>query len=251
MTPAVFPDWQQYAMGRGVGTPLAPPSRPLAELVTAATEAGWLRDGQEEAERAMRACRVLGAFRGAGLSDMQERAVLVNLIAAAQDDARSWTKRLVDGLRAPVAAAGGLLSRWFRGMVSALVPRHYAASMVLVGSLSLAPADKVAARDLINDQGGYLARWRTQIRTGQHVLGPASVARSAQYGSSIWQVAHNVRLAEAVRDGFAEARRVLGGSNHCETCKREAKRGWVPIATVLPLGDAECQSSCRCRLSFR
>lgn len=55
-------------------------------------------------------------------------------------------------------------------------------------------------------------------------------------------------------DGTLFARRVLGDglvSESCEGCRREEKRGWVPVESVARIGSLECFVNCNCHIEYK
>jgi len=65
---------------------------------------------------------------------------------------------------------------------------------------------------------------------------------------SYWGVKHIL----AIRDGYTEARRVLGLAEHCLECVIMAGQGWKPIQEITPIGErCSCRSNCKCSIKYR
>jgi len=76
------------------------------------------------------------------------------------------------------------------------------------------------------------------------------------YGQGLAPAFENQRTAAAKRLGYSEALRVLSFSEHCQSgrrpgCVELADLGWVPISTLVPIGDAECLTNCMCHVDYR
>lgn len=90
------------------------------------------------------------------------------------------------------------------------------------------------------------------LRPGGRLLSIAGLK-----GAAIMSIYENRRLAEALRAGYTETRRVLGVAEHCDRskdrpgCVELAARGWIPIWQMIPIGGATCRSNCKCHLEFR
>lgn len=93
---------------------------------------------------------------------------------------------------------------------------------------------------------------------GVQPLDGSAMNRAGMYGdwgNAFWQ---NLLLEQAIQTGKKEAKRVLGDNeNHChddgerQGCVELSEMGWLPIAQVVPLGDAVCYSRCHCRIIYR
>lgn len=75
-------------------------------------------------------------------------------------------------------------------------------------------------------------------------------------GGAVRTLFENWRVEQAKREGYDEARRFLSPAEHCEEtelpgCIEEAKKGWMPIKDLVPLGGCTCRSNCKCYVKFR
>jgi hypothetical protein len=199
--------------------------------------AGILRDN-------LRRARLWDAFKENRLNLGQARRAIRLIVDDLRDDLRPITETLV---------RGGSLNRWFSRMVRALVPANIAASLAILGTPEPAPADIDSIRSQVNKQGGFLAGFYQKIRVGAELLGPKTVAHAEMFAGSPWLSAEEVRREKMARDGYSEERRILGADDgkNCLTCPEQAGLGWVPIGTLLPIGQSECRSNCRCHFVFR
>jgi hypothetical protein len=114
----------------------------------------------------------------------------------------------------------------------------------------LATADRLAA-----EQGAFLDRFEADARAER--MTPAQfAARAEQYAGAAWGPNLNARRAKVLRSGkYREERRVhakpMGAHEPCATCEAESAKGWQPVGSLLPLGDAECRGNCDCFYEFK
>jgi hypothetical protein len=95
-------------------------------------------------------------------------------------------------------------------MLGSIVPRHFAATIGLLGTPDLAPLDRDSLRGRVNTQIGYLEGFKEAVRTGQQVLDGRAVARAQSYANAAYGTAHGVMRDEAIRDGYAFEKNILG-----------------------------------------
>jgi hypothetical protein len=104
----------------------------------------------------------------------------------------------------------------------------------------------------------FFDRFADDLERGTASLDGRSVVRSGMYGEAgngLWQ---NIILEQKQKDGFDEAKRVLGDNeNHCEDsddrsgCIELALQGWIPIQSMTPIGNATCLTNCHCAIEYR
>lgn len=218
---------------------------PSAFLATSSIgNVGRLADeGKDLFLDAARAQRVYEAARDRRLEPVQSRGIVLRLI----DDAKGLVRSVTESLVARTVRLG----TWFRAMRDALLPRHFAAGFAALNHAEPPPADLEAIADLSRGQLGYLERFQSQIATAVHILGDATPARAELYSAAIWSISQNVVIGKATRDGYREAKRVLGAYDSCFGCLHEAARGWHDIQTVVEIGDTECMMRCKCHWELR
>jgi hypothetical protein len=83
-------------------------------------------------------------------------------------------------------------------------------------------------------------------------------ARASLYAGSIYTTFQSAARQAHASAGFTHARRVLdSAAEHCEGhmgvpgCPELARRGWVEIDKLVPIGDASCRASCRCEVEYQ
>lgn len=144
--------------------------------------------------------------------------------------ADEWAQRMAgissaSALVAGAVAAGG----WARlGVVADDIEAHLASELVYLDLF----ADDVANGRVPRD--GRFAR------------------RAMLYAAAGWGFYMLLRGREAGRRGYGEERNILDpGAEHCQGCVAETDRGWVPLGSLVPIGDRQCRSGCRCSMEYR
>lgn len=172
---------------------------------------------------------------------------------------------------------GDLLTRSLSSAVRRHVGRFFdraktfVREAIVAGAMALAGPGGLTADDLdeVDRQAQVQVAFLDQFRRDVEARGPAELsepaagpvegamsaaemaARAEMYGSSAWQGAMHVNRRGVINDGKAvrERRfhRLPNPEGHaCKTCLEQSGLGWVPVGTLLPIGDAECLTNCDC-----
>jgi hypothetical protein len=102
-----------------------------------------------------------------------------------------------------------------------------------------------------------LDNFAEQIHSGTQPLNAFAMTRAGMYARAGNGMMQNIELINGEAHGYTEGMRVLGVSeDHCYDsdrpgCIEQAARGWVPIRSVVPIGECTCYGNCLCRLRFR
>jgi hypothetical protein len=225
------------------GRPTASP----ANALKASQDNHWIGEGLDLLKGELKASRLEGAFGSGKMTAGQTRRLLLRLVASGRQELGAITQAFVGSLTTGLASLGG----WFKKMLGSIIPRHFAATIGLLGTPDLAPLDRDSLRGRVNTQIGYLEGFKEAVRTGQQILDGRAVARAQQYANAAYGTAQGVRRDESIRDGFAFERRILGEVlRHCRSCPELASRGWVPIGTLPAIGETPCGPLCHCHFTF-
>lgn len=103
----------------------------------------------------------------------------------------------------------------------------------------------------IRDQYAFLDHFATEIMTGDQRLDGTLTNRAVMYVEAGRTGYENEREAIERAAGYAEERSVRHVSDSCEGCVREEARGWVAIGELVPIGDRNCLTRCRCTIERR
>jgi hypothetical protein len=59
-------------------------------------------------------------------------------------------------------------------------------------------------------------------------------------------------LGDRARErGLTSERNILAIADNCTGCVVETGRGWVPIGSLVPIGERDCLSNCLCTYEYR
>jgi len=103
----------------------------------------------------------------------------------------------------------------------------------------------------IRDQYAFLDNFATEVMTGDQKLDGTLANRAIMYVEAARQGYENEREAVERAAGYAEEKSARHASDSCEGCVREEARGWVAIGELVPIGDRNCLTRCRCTIERR
>ncbi|GCE49190.1 hypothetical protein EI42_06007 [Thermosporothrix hazakensis] len=144
------------------------------------------------------------------------------------------------------------LAQWQVGMLSILKPLHVAMAMIgNGGAKNMSPADYGFVGNLLKEQYLFLRGFVKDIKTGKQALDGTLLARSALYTQAA-RGSHEAMRERVARIGGARLQRsILGIADHCTGCLQEARKGWQPIGSLIPIGQRQCKSHCRCTMQYK
>lgn len=153
--------------------------------------------------------------------------------------------------------------------------RQFVRESIIAGALALGGPGGLGADDLVeadrhaDAQVAFLDRFEVEAgyRTPDELAAPGTqapqpmsaaqfVARAEQYGGAVWPAALEIERRGVIRSGRAKQerrfhRRPTAQDHPCATCAAESAKGWVPVGTLLPIGDSECLGiMCDCYFSY-
>jgi hypothetical protein len=188
-----------------------------------------------------------GRYRNAGgryVTQASVRDAVDDMLDAATARMQALARRL---------QAGTLhLASWQRQMAAEIKAAHLDAAIIAHGGRpAMTKSDYGWAGRRIRDQYGYLRAFARQAASGEQPLTDQLVARAALYGQAGRATYEAMRQRDDRARGFDEERNVLGAADHCPDCVGASARGWVPIGTLIPIGQRVCRVNCRCRMERR
>lgn len=181
---------------------------------------------------------------GRYLSAKEVRGAVDAIIDAQTVKMRALAEQLVAGQLA--------LADWQVQSAALLKSLHVSLGLAANGGLATtSAADLGYLASQIKQQYAFLREFALQIRRGTQPLDGTLVSRAALYTQAGREIYQNV-VARAARNGGAqEERSVLGPADHCPGCLGEAKKGWQPIGTLIPIGQRQCKANDRCYFEYR
>jgi hypothetical protein len=118
------------------------------------------------------------------------------------------------------------------------------------GAARMGPAQYGAAGREIRSQYDYLRTFAEQIADGRQPLNGSLTARARQYGQASRVTFEREYGRDQQRRGFQICRNVLHAGESCSQCRAESARGWVPVGSLVPVGQRTCRANCRCSLRY-
>jgi hypothetical protein len=173
---------------------------------------------------------------------------------------RAAVDTVIDGYQADVVAvasklqAGELsLAEWQLQTAQALKALHVATAAAANGGFNnMSQSDYGFVGSLVKKQYAYLRDFAGDIASGKQLVASSSfLARVKLYAQAARGTYESVATRAAKIGGVLKAKRELGAADSCPGCLGEAKRGWVPIEEVAPIGSQECLTNCRCEIIFQ
>jgi hypothetical protein len=186
-------------------------------------------------------------YRGAGgrfLTRAAVRAEVDRVIRASEARIENLTTQLREG---QLSLAG-----WRTSMREEVKAQHLMHAMAAKGGKAMmTPADYGRVGELVRRQYEYLERFTSQIASGKLALDGRVATRAKLYAQSARQTYHQVERTEFLARAFDQERNVLGNAEHCQQCIDQTNLSWVPIGTLIPIGQRTCKVNCRCRLQYQ
>jgi hypothetical protein len=169
---------------------------------------------------------------------------------ATLDQYKLEAKALAEQLR------GGALSlRAFDQAMRQLVKdTHLMTSASAVGGWQQLLDDPAAlgrAGRLIRTQYRFLDAFVRDVATGDQTLGGSLSIRASMYIDAGRNTYEKQRTVLERAAGFDQERSIRHVSDSCATCVSEAARSWVAIGTLIPIGQRDCLTNCRCTIERR
>lgn len=187
---------------------------------------------------------------GGGLvSHAQVELALDEALATHQAAARSLSLNLRDRTVS--------LKEWQAGMRDVIRDVQLLGVATAKGGLGqLTDEDQKFAAELIRQQIDYLLRFARQIKSGKQRLDGRLIDRAGMYASAgriaYWRTQAEMQFQAAGQAGYDLAEHnVLGPAEHCDECLEQTALGWVPIGTLIPVGERRCLSKCKCGIRYR
>jgi hypothetical protein len=174
-------------------------------------------------------------------------------------DVRAAVDTIIDNEAAKVRNLSGQLvagqinlAEWQIQMASQLKSLHVAMALAANGGIkNSSPGDLGYIGGLVKEQYKFLRDFAKQIKTGEQKLDGTLAARAELYVQASRSTHEKVRERAAKFAGMQEERSLLGIADHCSECLSEAKMGWSPIGSLIPIGERICKSRCHCTFEYK
>lgn len=150
------------------------------------------------------------------------------------------------------------LATWRLEMLDQIKTAHVASAVAARGGWSqMTPSDWGRTGQTLREQYKRLNVFASELQYGKQKPDGRFLQRADMYGSAGRSTYQNEVRALKEDAGYTEGRRVLRPGDSCTDsasrpgCIELAAQGWVPIAEMVPIGDATCLVNCRCGEEFR
>lgn len=217
--------------------PALPPRRPVGDWLDAlAAFAGPVMPGYTYRD---------GRYYDAedqALSRRDVEDVLGTLIDGTKDHIAAISKRRAEGL--DPAEWSSAMSREIRNL-------HATAWALADGGFeNITPKSRAALGARIGEQFDYLDGFQQALTDGDLAPdSPGALARALRYADAGWGTFQNAERAEALANGAAYARNILGESKEsCAECLDLSDQGWIDIEDMPEVGDRACNGGCNCSI---
>jgi hypothetical protein len=178
-------------------------------------------------------------------------------------DVRTALDATLDNAKDGTAALAGLLRErkinlpeWQLAMRTEIKNAHIAAAVSAKGGwANMTPSDWGRVGQLVKVQYGMLDNFAKQIASGEQPLDGRFLVRSQMYTDAAINTHHVFQAIQMRNAGYDQERSILDPlARHCSgagSCIGEASKGWQPIGTVIPIGQRQCLTRCRCNMEYQ
>lgn len=168
---------------------------------------------------------------------------LDDVLAAAEAEVRAASDQLRSGAID--------LAEWQRVMRDVVKETMLDAEALARGGWEqLTPADFGRVGQAVRAQYAYLDGFTADIRSGLPLDG-RFLSRAAMYAKAARPFFHDEQAQLLADTGYTEERNVLHAAEHCGGCVDMTALGWVPIGTLIPIGERDCLGNDRCTVRYR
>jgi hypothetical protein len=190
----------------------------------------------------------LGRYRdtdtGRLVSEAKVRLAVDAVADAASDRLADLTEKLI---RRDIS-----LAAWQAQSMAVIKTSHVASGVAAQGGTAqMTPSAYGFLGSEVKAQYQYLRAFASDIGSGLLPLDGRLVARAGMYGQHARALYETVRARDAASYGYDEERSILHSGDPCGQCPAQAALGWVPLGTLIPIGQRTCLSRCRCTISRR
>lgn len=171
---------------------------------------------------------------------------------------REWIDQTVAGSKARVRAiseqfvSGEInLPSWQTRVQAEIKGGHIAmAEIASGGKAQFTPTQAGRVGQRLRTQYTYLNQFGLGVEQGLIEKGPKLVARAELYAEGLRATYEGMRRGNMMDAGFEMERSILGAADSCDECAEQEAQDWVPIGTLVPIGERQCLVNCRCEMEY-
>lgn len=200
-------------------------------------DAGWRFDPRLGANGRYR------APNGRIMSDAQARRVLDRTLASASDPVKALSQQLREGnIR---------LEDWRLQMQQQIKSAHLSSLAAQKGGWNnLTQADFGHAGAIIKREYQYLEGFVADVQSGKQRLDGTLQRRAQMYIDKARTTYHEFGQQVAADKGLTHERSKLNPADHCGGCISEAAKDWQVIGSMIPVGERDCRTNCKCSVEY-
>lgn len=207
-------------------------------MTTPTPDAGWrfdIRLGSTGRYRNPRTGRIM--------SDVQAHAVLDRTLANAANPVKVLAQQLREG--------NVRLEDWRLQMQRQIKSAHLASMAAQKGGWNnLTQSDFGKAGAIIKGEYQYLEGFVADIQSGKQRLDGTLQRRAQMYIDKALTTYHEFGQQVAADRGLTHERSKLNPADHCAGCIGEAAKGWQVLGQMIPIGERDCRTNCRCSIEY-
>jgi hypothetical protein len=144
------------------------------------------------------------------------------------------------------------LADWQLQMMAEIKATHLASGAAASGGWAqLSQADYGRIGQRIRVQYQYLRNFADEIASGKQRLDGTLIRRTELYNRAGRETYHLVERTEMGQRGYDQERSVLRPGDNCRGCIEEDRKGWQPLGSLVPIGQRDCRTNCRCFVEYR
>jgi hypothetical protein len=189
-----------------------------------------------------------GRFRdpksGQFVSEARVRSAVDGVADAASDRMAAASARLLSGELS--------LGAWQTEMQATIKLAHSGTAVIAHGGAEQMTFSRWGSvGQTIRGEYGYLRQFAADIASGAQPLNGSLTSRARQYGQAARVTFERTYSRGQQQRGYRAERNILHPAEHCAACQSETARGWVPIGSLIPIGQRTCRGNDRCSISYR
>lgn len=120
------------------------------------------------------------------------------------------------------------------------------------GYAQLSQSDYGRVGNEVKRQYKFLDNFVTELYAGVTKANtPGFLARVQLYFNTARTMYYKFDREVQEEAGMKEERNLLHPAEHCDECLAQTDMGWVPLGTLVPIGDRECVGNDRCTMEYR
>jgi hypothetical protein len=178
--------------------------------------------------------------------------VSARTVRQALDDALRSIRREMRATAQSMRRGEISVGQWRVAMEEAIKDVHlFSAALAKGGWGQMTQADYGRVGRVVRRQYGYLEDFALEVADGAIPLDGRVLNRVEMYFEAGRGTFHKTQDREVGDDEFDEERSIRHASDSCDDCLAEEGKGWQPRGEMIPIGERQCLSRCKCTKEYR